>query len=303
MAIARSNRPPSFGRSAGARLTVTRPAGNSKPPLAIAARTRSLLSRTAVSSRPTTENVGSPAPTSTSTRTSGASRPCGVRLSSVASVIRASAGRRPGVICAPLPRALKLRIRRFRIECRDETAPVALPGRRRPDGPQHHGRGGEAAHVATRRQQADQAARGRARVPDLRARRPQPDARDAGGAAGDRPRDQDPARGAEHQAPFGRPQGRGTRHAVDRHHAHPGALRAAGGDQAVSRPVPRSAPAPAPGHLGADRRDGRARPHRFRDRDRLENTCSTATRCCRAIAGTGTWWCRATIRWRARRKT
>ncbi len=65
-AIARSKRPPSFGRSAGARLTVTRPAGKSKPQLESAARTRSLLSLTAVSSSPTTENEGSPGPTSTS---------------------------------------------------------------------------------------------------------------------------------------------------------------------------------------------------------------------------------------------
>ena len=78
-----------------------------------------------------------------------------------------------------------------------------------------------------------------------------------------------PARSAEHQAPLGRPEGRGARLALDRHDAHPGALRAARGDQAVPREVPGGAPAPAPGHVRADRRDGRARPHRFRDRHRL----------------------------------
>ena len=85
-AIGRSNLPPSLGRSAGARLTVMWPAGSSKPQFASAARTRSLLSFTAVSGRPTIEKAGRPAPTYTSTRTSGASRPCWVRLRMVAKV-------------------------------------------------------------------------------------------------------------------------------------------------------------------------------------------------------------------------
>ena len=117
--------------------------------------------------------------------------------------------------------------------------------------------------------QADQAARGRARFPDLRPRRPQPLARHACGPAGDRPRGAHPARGAEHQAALGRIQGRGSRHALDRHDPHPGALRAAGCHQAVSRELPGRAAAPAPGHLGTARRDGRTRPHRLRDRHRL----------------------------------
>ena len=45
---------PSLRRSAGARLTVIRRAGNSKPELRIAERTRSRASRTAVSGNPTT---------------------------------------------------------------------------------------------------------------------------------------------------------------------------------------------------------------------------------------------------------
>src|SRR5438105_6040730 len=53
-AMGRSNRPPSLGRSAGARFTVIRPAGNSKRELRSAARTRSLLSFTTVAGRPTT---------------------------------------------------------------------------------------------------------------------------------------------------------------------------------------------------------------------------------------------------------
>jgi hypothetical protein len=50
--MGRSKRPPSFGKSAGARLTVMCPAGSSNPQLASAARTRSLLSFTTVSGQP-----------------------------------------------------------------------------------------------------------------------------------------------------------------------------------------------------------------------------------------------------------
>ena len=51
---------PALRRSAGARLTVIRFCGNSKPELTIAARTRSRDSRTAASGRPTTANDGRP---------------------------------------------------------------------------------------------------------------------------------------------------------------------------------------------------------------------------------------------------
>ena len=57
-AMGRSNRPPCLGRSAGAKLTVIRRVGNSKFELIIAARTLSLLSRTAVSGNPTIEILG-----------------------------------------------------------------------------------------------------------------------------------------------------------------------------------------------------------------------------------------------------
>ena len=59
-AIGRSNAAPAFRTSAGARLTVTRSAGNSKPQLRMAARTRSRLSRTLASGRPTIVNIGQP---------------------------------------------------------------------------------------------------------------------------------------------------------------------------------------------------------------------------------------------------
>ena len=52
-AIGRSNDEPALRMSAGARLTVTRCGGNSKPELRIALRTRSRLSRTLASGRPT----------------------------------------------------------------------------------------------------------------------------------------------------------------------------------------------------------------------------------------------------------
>src|SRR5439155_453814 len=62
-------------RSAGARFTVIRSTGKAKPALRIAVRTRSRLSRTAESGSPTVVKAGSPAVTSTSTRTSAASTP------------------------------------------------------------------------------------------------------------------------------------------------------------------------------------------------------------------------------------
>ncbi len=52
-ATGRSSAAPAFRHSAGARLTVTAPEGNGKPPFFRAARTRSRASRTVVSGRPT----------------------------------------------------------------------------------------------------------------------------------------------------------------------------------------------------------------------------------------------------------
>jgi len=52
-AMARSKRPPSLGKSAGARLVVMRRCGNLNYEQTMAARTRSRDSRTAVSGRPT----------------------------------------------------------------------------------------------------------------------------------------------------------------------------------------------------------------------------------------------------------
>src|SRR3989442_1681288 len=57
-AIGRSNDAPSLRRSAGARLTVIRSDGNAKPAFRMAVRTRSRLSRTAESGRPTVVNAG-----------------------------------------------------------------------------------------------------------------------------------------------------------------------------------------------------------------------------------------------------
>src|SRR5690349_20896888 len=83
-AISRSKRPLSLGSSAGARLTVMRRAGNSKRELTSAERTRSRLSFTSVSGRPTMVNEGSPFARCTSTVTSGALSPASARLWSTA---------------------------------------------------------------------------------------------------------------------------------------------------------------------------------------------------------------------------
>src|SRR6476646_9799580 len=74
-AIGKSNAAPIFRRSAGARLTVTRFGGNGKPELRIAVRTRSRLSRTVASGKPTIVTPGKPGETSTSTDTGTASTP------------------------------------------------------------------------------------------------------------------------------------------------------------------------------------------------------------------------------------
>ena len=73
---------PDFGRYAGARLTVTRRFGNSKPELRTAECTRSRDSRTAASPRPTMVNPGRPVRRSTSTVIRREARP------SMAKVVR-----------------------------------------------------------------------------------------------------------------------------------------------------------------------------------------------------------------------
>ncbi len=80
MAMARSKRPPSLGRSAGARLTVMCLEGNSKLPLSRALRTRSRDSFTEVSGRPTMLKAGKPLERCTSTVTCGAATPKLARL-------------------------------------------------------------------------------------------------------------------------------------------------------------------------------------------------------------------------------
>lgn len=74
-AMARSNHGHAFRISAGARLTVIRFEGNEYHELRTAVRTRSRLSCTAVSPRPTTENDGSHDETSVSTETGCQNRP------------------------------------------------------------------------------------------------------------------------------------------------------------------------------------------------------------------------------------
>src|SRR5690606_28784811 len=96
-AIGRSKRPPHLGRSAGARLTVMRRAGNSNCAHWIAARTRSLASRTAASGKPTIDIDGNPPPRWTSTLTAGARTPARARPGTSASpMVAGSVGRGAG---------------------------------------------------------------------------------------------------------------------------------------------------------------------------------------------------------------
>jgi hypothetical protein len=83
-AMARSNAPPVLRRSAGARLTVITYSLRSTPSCCSADRTRTRLSRTLASARPTIENEAGPRPESTSTRTACASRPTRQRVVAVA---------------------------------------------------------------------------------------------------------------------------------------------------------------------------------------------------------------------------
>lgn len=74
-AIGRSKWLPSFSKSAGARLTVIRFGGSARPSELNAARTRSRLSPTALSGKPTMEKAGNPLATCTCTSMSRQSMP------------------------------------------------------------------------------------------------------------------------------------------------------------------------------------------------------------------------------------
>ncbi len=80
IAIAKSNPVPSFGNSAGARLTVTRRCGNLKPALRIAGLTRSRASWIARSVRPTIVKPGRPLAMSASTVTGTPASPLVAQL-------------------------------------------------------------------------------------------------------------------------------------------------------------------------------------------------------------------------------
>ena len=75
-AMDRSKAAPSLRTSAGERFTVTRPVGTRKPLFFSAANTRSRLSRTAASGRPTRLKMGWPPDTKASTVTGIPSTPC-----------------------------------------------------------------------------------------------------------------------------------------------------------------------------------------------------------------------------------
>src|ERR1700675_4592224 len=107
-AIGRAKRPPSFGKTAGDKLTVMRPGGKLNPAVNNAERTRSLLSRTAVSGSPTMKNAGRPGPKCTSTPTNGADKPARARLRTVITGITSIADGRQ--------RGSRLLRRKFRFE-------------------------------------------------------------------------------------------------------------------------------------------------------------------------------------------
>ena len=94
MAMATSYAAPRLRRSAGARLTVMRLSGYSKPEFRRAPRTRSRASDSAASGSPTMWHTGSPGATSTSTWTIDPWRPSMTAVTSVASM-RASLATRP----------------------------------------------------------------------------------------------------------------------------------------------------------------------------------------------------------------
>jgi len=77
--MGKSNRPPSLGKSAGAKFMVIRLAGNSNWQFIKALRTLSLLSLTAASGSPTIERLGNPLARWASTVISVASTPVQLR--------------------------------------------------------------------------------------------------------------------------------------------------------------------------------------------------------------------------------
>ena len=124
-AMATSYAVPSFGTSAGARLTVIRRDGSSKPELRSAERTRSRASCTWLPASPTMVSDGRPKATSTSTRTGSPSTPSSEALSVWASM-GTPLGRRGCGKCRP-PACSPPKLQRRPAEARLGT--IALPRR------------------------------------------------------------------------------------------------------------------------------------------------------------------------------
>ncbi len=109
--MGRSKRPPSLGRSAGARLIVTRPIGNWNRLLSRAPRTRSLLSLTAGSGRLTMESTVRSSARCTSTVTAGASIPSRARLLRTQRLKWTRQSTRPGSGASSAPRRRRAAVR------------------------------------------------------------------------------------------------------------------------------------------------------------------------------------------------
>ena len=134
---------------------------------------------------------------------------------------------------------------------RDEPAPVPLrPGGGAPQPQPDRDRQG-AVHLAARHQQGDPRARGGARHRHLRAPRQAAAPRHRAGPGGAEVDRDHPARGRQPQAHRRGILQAGGRHAVDRHHAHAGALRAARAGGAAAPALPEGAGRAAPGHARA----------------------------------------------------
>ena len=132
-----------------------------------------------------------------------------------------------------------------------EPASVSFRARGRAPQPQSHRDRQGALHLAARHQQGHHRAGGRARRRDLRAPRqaaaPHHRARPAGAEVGRG----DHARGGQPQAHRRGVFQAGRRHAVDRHHAHAGALLPARAGGRAAQALSQGAGGAASGHAGA----------------------------------------------------
>ena len=90
----------------------------------------------------------------------------------------------------------------------------------------------------------------------------------------------------------------GRRHAVDRHHAHPGALLPARAGGPAAQALPQGAGRAAPGHARAGGAHAAGRRGRDRPGHRGAGRARRTSSPCPATNGSTCWWCRRATRWR-----